>query len=91
MENPEQYTGYNGTRLWDAIYHENCFGRQREGGRDSVMGEMCYEERVLYRLFSGMHSAINIQIALNYFPPRKGSNISAYALFFATLNFGILI
>merc|ERR1712168_1295070 len=46
FENPEQYTGYNGTRLWDAIYHENCFGRQREGGRDPVIGEMCYEERV---------------------------------------------
>ena len=52
-ENPEQYTGYNGTRLWDAIYQENCFSRQLEAGRNPVMGEMCYEERVLYRLFSG--------------------------------------
>ena len=53
-ENPEQYTGYNGTRLWDAIYQENCFSRQIEAGRNPVMGEMCYEERVLYRLFSGI-------------------------------------
>ena len=30
LENPEQYTGYNGTRLWDAIYQENCFSRQNE-------------------------------------------------------------
>ena len=32
----------------------------------------CYEERVLYRMLSGMHSSINIHIALNWYPPRKG-------------------
>eukprot|EP00945_MAST-04E_sp_MAST-4E-sp1_P004399 g4399.t1 len=70
--NPERFTGYNGSKLWDAIYQENCFSRQRATGREPAMGELCYEERVLYRLLSGMHSAINIHIALQYFPPRKG-------------------
>jgi flavocytochrome c len=70
--NLEQFTGYNGSKLWDAIYQENCFSRQRAFGREPIMGELCYEERVLYRLLSGMHSAVNIHIALNYFPPRKG-------------------
>ena len=70
--NPERFTGYNGSKLWDAIYQENCFSRQRAAGREPAMGELCYEERVLYRLLSGMHSAINIHIALQYFPPRKG-------------------
>ena len=71
-ENLEQFTGYNGSRLWAAIYEENCFSRQKATGREPILGEMCYEERVLYRLLSGMHSAINIHISLKYFPPRKG-------------------
>ncbi len=33
---------------------------------------MCYEERVLYRLFSGMHTATNLHISWRFFPPRKG-------------------
>ena len=70
--NLEQFTGYNGSRLWDAIYQENCFSRQKATGREPILGEMCYEERVLYRLLSGMHSAINIHISLKYYPPRKG-------------------
>eukprot|EP00958_Prasinococcus_capsulatus_P025421 scaffold4305_cov370-Prasinococcus_capsulatus_cf.AAC.1 len=64
--NPERWTGYNGTQVWDAIYLQNCFSDV--AGFDN----MCYEERVLYRLLSGMHSSINTHIALKYFPPRKG-------------------
>lgn len=33
---------------------------------------MCYEERVLYRMLSGMHASINIHIALAYKPPKRG-------------------
>jgi hypothetical protein len=33
---------------------------------------MCYEERVLYRLFSGLHTSTNIHINWMYYPPRKG-------------------
>eukprot|EP00959_Pyramimonas_sp_CCMP1952_P410056 8594028-Pyramimonas_sp.AAC.1 len=33
---------------------------------------MCYEERVLYRMLSGMHASINIHIAANYYPPKRG-------------------
>ena len=32
---------------------------------------MCYEERVLYRLISGLHASINIHIAQKFFPPSK--------------------
>ena len=41
-----------------------------------VLGElddMCYEERVLYRLLSGMHASTNIHISLQYFPPSKAA------------------
>lgn len=65
--NPERWTGYNGSKVWDAIYEENCFA-------NSELSDMCYEERVMYRLLSGMHTSINTHISLNYFPPsaKKG-------------------
>ena len=32
---------------------------------------MCYEERVLYRLLSGMHASVNIHVALHANPPQS--------------------
>ena len=61
--NPERWTGYNGSRVWDALYVENCFSKPFD--------EMCYEERVLYRMLSGMHSSINIHISEKFYPPSK--------------------
>ena len=60
--NPERWTGYNGSHVWRAIYEENCLKSALS------VDDMCYEERVLYRLLSGMHSSINIHIALNSKP-----------------------
>eukprot|EP00038_Savillea_parva_P021364 m.34421 g.34421 ORF g.34421 m.34421 type:complete len:1215 (+) comp5137_c0_seq2:283-3927(+) len=70
--NPERWTGYNGSKIWAAIYEENCFSK---GG----VSDMCYEERVLYRMLSGMHASINIHIALNYFPPSRAAKRTAWA------------
>ncbi|OAY25179.1 endoplasmic reticulum oxidoreductin-1 [Manihot esculenta] len=59
--NPEQYTGYSGPsarRIWDAIYSENCPKYPSE--------ELCQEERILYKLISGLHSSISIHIADRY-------------------------
>eukprot|EP00960_Hanusia_phi_P039611 753953-Hanusia_phi.AAC.11 len=64
--NPERWTGYNGSHVWNAIYHENCFEKL------GALNEMCYEERVLYRMLSGMHASINIHISEQYYPPAKG-------------------
>merc|ERR1711871_1758196 len=61
-KNPERWTGFNGSHIWQAIYDENCF---------EISPETCYEERVLYKLLSGMHASVNIHIALNYHPPSK--------------------
>uniref|UniRef100_A0A7S3STQ9 FAD-dependent oxidoreductase 2 FAD-binding domain-containing protein n=1 Tax=Emiliania huxleyi TaxID=2903 RepID=A0A7S3STQ9_EMIHU len=63
--NPERYTGYNGSHVWSAIYQENCL--VRTGTADNI----CYEERVLYRLLSGMHAATNVHIARYYHAPSK--------------------
>ena len=71
--NPERWTGYNGSHVWDAIYNENCFAKM--GGLD----EMCYEERVLYRLLSGMHASTNIHISVAFYPPSKAKNRTQWA------------
>ena len=62
--NPERNTFYNGTHIWNAIYEENCI----------TTDESCLEERVLYRLLSGMHTSTTLSIARNYFPPSKRNN-----------------
>ncbi|OQR98785.1 endoplasmic oxidoreductin [Achlya hypogyna] len=59
VENPERFTGYSGNsawRVWKAIYEENCFHSK----------ELCLEERVYYRLISGLHTSINTHVALEY-------------------------
>ncbi|KAI4300046.1 hypothetical protein L6164_033464 [Bauhinia variegata] len=59
--NPERYTGYTGPsarRIWDAIYSENCPKYPSQ--------ELCQEERILYKLISGLHSSISIHIAADY-------------------------
>lgn len=62
--NPERNTYYNGTHIWKAIYEENCI----------TTDESCLEERVLYRLLSGMHTSTTLSIARNYYPPSKRNN-----------------
>jgi flavocytochrome c len=76
--NPERNTGYNGTHIWKAIYEENCvMAALDEDGHDHDHNEnasspiMCYEERILYRLLSGMQASTSLSIAKNYYPPSK--------------------
>jgi len=64
--NPERNTGYNGTHIWKAIYEENCIAVDGD-----TEGDMCFEERVLYRLLSGLHASTTLSIAVNYYPPSK--------------------
>jgi len=65
--NPERNTGYNGTHIWNAIYEENCLIVDGLNATE----EMCYEERVLYRLLSGLHTSTTLSIAKNYYPPSE--------------------
>jgi len=64
--NPERNTGYNGTHIWKTIYEENCI--TNDGPKETAM---CYEERVLYRLLSGLHASTTLSIAKHYYPPSK--------------------
>jgi len=67
--NPERNTGYDGSHIWDALYEENCVQM------DS--GDTCYEEVVLYRLVSGLHTAVTVGTAKHFFPP-TGAGGSAW-------------
>lgn len=60
MENQERFTGYTGyqaSRIWSAIYDENCF---------QYSADQCLEKRVYYRLISGLQASINTHIAQEY-------------------------
>jgi ERO1-like protein alpha len=60
--NPERFTGYGGgnsTRIWMAIYQENCFPDPHE----------CFEQRVFHRLISGLHASTTAHICEQYHMP----------------------
>ena len=70
--NPERNTFYNGTHIWRAIYDENCIASDGGGGEGTGGGQgRCLEERVLYRLLSGLHTSTTLSIAVNYYPPSE--------------------
>lgn len=76
QRNPERYTGYGGynaTRIWLAIYRENCF--QPRG-----QAELCLEERTLNRLVSGFHGSTTAHICESYFRDGKWEpNVEMFA------------
>lgn len=62
LSNPERYTGYGGgtsVNIWSLIYKENCFPDPYE----------CTEERVFYRLISGLHASTTAHICENFHQP----------------------
>uniref|UniRef100_A0A1L8DUA8 Putative endoplasmic reticulum oxidoreductin-1-like protein n=1 Tax=Nyssomyia neivai TaxID=330878 RepID=A0A1L8DUA8_9DIPT len=84
--NPERYTGYKGDsahKIWRSIYLENCFGSSKHKHSLSFIpyipyteitagnSGICMEERVFYRLISGLHSSINIHLCANFLLSEK--------------------
>ncbi|KAL5008292.1 hypothetical protein ScPMuIL_013873 [Solemya velum] len=73
--NPERYTGYRGAsahRIWHSIYEENCFQPDSKYSYgDNPLANLCLEERVFYRLISGLHTSINIHLSAKYLYPGK--------------------
>lgn len=71
--NPERYTGYRGPsahRIWNSIYMENCFRPLTHSYQTYIPNElldnMCLEQRVFYRLISGLHTSINVHLCAKY-------------------------
>lgn len=55
-ENSESYTGYEGRKIWELIYSENCFTKDN----------LCLEERLLNRALSGLHTSVSSHIAYKW-------------------------
>ena len=76
----EAFTGYgmgdaqdaNETRvIWELLYQQPCLaaddgGSGAGGGGGGGGGAQCLEERVFYRLLSGLHASINTHLALTH-------------------------
>ncbi|KAJ3480034.1 hypothetical protein NLI96_g8643 [Meripilus lineatus] len=70
--NPERFTGYAGIsaqRVWSSIYRENCFGlseskisRKPDSMVDPDEEKICLEQRVYYKIISGLHASISTHI-----------------------------
>ena len=53
--NAESFTYFDGKHIWDAIYRENCMSLSLQNN--------CKEDRILYKLISGVHANINMHIS----------------------------
>jgi ERO1-like protein alpha len=71
--NPEAYTGYQGQHIWNAIFRENCFSDR--------LDSICTEEKVFYKMFSGLLTNTNIQISSNYYDNSRNYSYVNISLF----------
>jgi ERO1-like protein alpha len=81
-KNPERFTGFSGSethRIWSAVYDENCFEYSSSCKSGICAPGTCKEERVLFRLISGIHTSISMHIAHDYLHgTRWGTNLSIF-------------
>jgi ERO1-like protein alpha len=81
-KNPERYTGFSGPethRIWSAVYDENCFEYSNSCKSGICAPGTCKEERVLFRLISGIHTSISMHIAHDFLHgTRWGTNLKIF-------------
>ena len=58
LKNPEGYTGYRGSHIWNAIFKENCF--------TEVNSDICVEDSIFTKIFLGWQVNTNFQIGCNF-------------------------
>ncbi|KAG7086406.1 hypothetical protein E1B28_002361 [Marasmius oreades] len=83
---PERYTGYTGEgarQIWRSIYEENCFSPSSLQSSSDLLNEAqtCLEERVYYKVISGLHASISTHICLDYLNHTTGEwtpNLNCY-------------
>lgn len=81
--NPEANTGFSGpmaTKVWEAIYRENCLHtiaaeKLSDGAHQDSDHQSCSEFQVFFRLMSGFHSSIGINVATNF--NKNGAEVEA--------------
>lgn len=77
--NPERFTGYTGpsaVNVWKLIYDQNCFKLDAEdfSNRYLPLGQgLCLEKRTFFRLISGFHTSINVDVTANWLLPAKNA------------------
>jgi len=72
VRNPEGNTFYLGekaSRVWRAIYEENCFNLIGKNSTNVDEPHQCREQLAFYRLISGLHTSISTHIAAYYHFP----------------------
>jgi len=76
------YEGPHASLMWSKVYGENCFGYYGEhppasrlgdlfgdantGNEELLPAEECVEQRLFYKLLSGMHASISTHLANDY-------------------------
>ncbi|KAF5223548.1 endoplasmic reticulum oxidoreductin [Trypanosoma cruzi] len=75
-QNPEGNTGYSGpmaSRVWQAIYKENCMTEVVE--ENGLKAEtQCKEEKVFKSLISGLHTSITMHVAAFFHKDKDGTS-----------------
>lgn len=82
--NPERFTGYVGPsahRVWRSIYEENCFGISHNDAptllsSDEEETKTCLEQKVYYKIISGMHASISTHVCHDDFNQTTGKWVS---------------
>jgi len=70
IENPQKFTGYVGpsaTKLWKAIYEEDCMVPNDRHTIGSTSWPSCDERQLFYRAVSGLQTSISVHVADQYF------------------------
>eukprot|EP00419_Tripos_fusus_P067054 CAMPEP_0172906612 /NCGR_PEP_ID=MMETSP1075-20121228/177212_1 /TAXON_ID=2916 /ORGANISM="Ceratium fusus, Strain PA161109" /LENGTH=416 /DNA_ID=CAMNT_0013764083 /DNA_START=365 /DNA_END=1615 /DNA_ORIENTATION=- len=77
-DNPEQYTGYSAaagaSRIWQELHIHNSFHSPGCCGaeeRPADLERMPVEQRLFYRMLSGMHASVSSHIAANYLVDKR--------------------
>ena len=78
-DNSEAFTGYNGTIVWNQIYFENI--------EKLKIPSFPFEEKILYKLISGIHTNINIHISQFYSLPTSDSFYKNYSMYYNRVGF----
>jgi len=76
VRNPERFTGYTGAaavNVWKLIYDQNCFKPDKldYGHYLSLEQGLCLEKRTFFRMISGFHTSINVDVTANWLIPAK--------------------
>jgi len=76
VRNPERFTGYTGpsaVNVWKLIYDQNCFKPDQPvyGQYHPLGAGLCLEKRTFFRLISGFHTSINVDVTANWLIPGK--------------------